>query len=259
MQASRAQVFTILFNLVKNAIEACRAGGRVSVRATAEDQQVVLAVVDDGAGLDVAAQARLFEPYYTTKATGTGLGLSLVRDAAHACGAALEVASEPGQGTSFRVSLPRVLGPFEREDGGQSRRPQAIAAADAPLDARILVVDDDRALREMLATALSLRGGRRPSVASCAEALALEDSFDIAIIDVLLEGSRGDELLAHWRARRGRAAMLVTARAASASGGGWARPTTGCEKPRDSALVERIRHTLAGAHARRRARGGARA
>ncbi|MET0344440.1 MAG: ATP-binding protein [Polyangiales bacterium] len=265
VQASRAQAFTILFNLVKNAIEACGAGGKVSVRATAEDQLVVLTVRDDGEGLAPETQKRLFEPYYTTKATGTGLGLSLVLDAVRASGSALEVESEPGRGTSFQVSLPRVLAPLDhddrREDAGSRVNLKPIAPADAPLDARILVVDDDRALREMLATALGLRGAEVTSVASGAEALALEDTFDIALVDVLLEGSRGDELLAQLR-QRGvvSAAMLVTGtvqRPRPVAGG---EPDDWVRKPFEiPQLVERIRHVLAGAQARLRAGGGARA
>jgi len=256
VQAARAQLFTILFNLVKNAIEACAPGGRVSVRAESDEQLVVLSVADDGEGLDSTTKQRLFEPYYTTKSAGTGLGLSLVREAVRASGAALEVESERGRGTVFRVSLPRIVEPSE----GSRVDLKPVAEANASLNARILVVDDDRALREMLATALTLRGADVTSVPSYAEALTLEGPFDIALIDVLLDGSRGDELLAHLR-QRGivSAAMLVTGtvqRPRPVAGG---EPDDWVRKPFEIPhLIERIRRTLARQQARRRASGGAR-
>jgi CheY-like chemotaxis protein len=230
---------------VKNAIEACPAGGLVSVRLEGDEQHVRLLVRDTGEGLDPQARERLFERYYTTKQTGTGLGLALVRDAARATGAEVEVESDLGRGALFRVIFPRLAAPSLRDahhvecGGGSDRPPQG-------LQARVLVVDDDHALREMLATALSLRGADVVSVRSAEEALRIEEPFDIALIDMMLDGCRGDELLARLR-QRGvvQAAMLVTGtvqRPRLVTGG---EPDDWVRKPFEiPQLVERIRRTL---------------
>ena len=63
-------------------------------------------ITDHGAGMDQKTQARLFEPFFTTKKRGTGLGLSIVRQIVDLHGGTLEVESEPGKGTTFRVELP---------------------------------------------------------------------------------------------------------------------------------------------------------
>jgi signal transduction histidine kinase len=63
-------------------------------------------ITDQGSGMDAKTQARLFEPFFTTKKRGTGLGLSIVRQIIDLHGGNIEVESEPGQGTTFRVELP---------------------------------------------------------------------------------------------------------------------------------------------------------
>ena len=96
-----------IVNLIENALQAMTGGGtlRVSCRADADD--VVLSVADTGPGLDPVAQARLFEPYFSTKSSGTGLGLAIVRRAVEAHGGRIEVDSVRGRGTTFRLLLPR--------------------------------------------------------------------------------------------------------------------------------------------------------
>ena len=68
----------------------------------------VLAVTDTGCGMTAEVKAHLFEPFFTTKDKGTGLGMGIVRDAVHEWGGRVEVESEPGRGTTVRVSLPLV-------------------------------------------------------------------------------------------------------------------------------------------------------
>jgi two-component system KDP operon response regulator KdpE len=111
---------------------------------------------------------------------------------------------------------------------------------------RILVVDDDLALRELLATAFSLRGARITTVASAAEAQRLEGSFDVALIDMTLADGRGDELLAQLR-RRGcvNAAMLVTGSVQKPKLVPGGEPDDWVRKPFEiSQLVDRLKRTL---------------
>lgn len=243
VSGSRAQLFTVLWNLTKNAIEACAPGsGAVAVRLSVSGGDVVIEVRDNGAGLESHELARIFTAYYTTKSEGTGLGLALVRKAIADMGGEISVQSTKGHGTAFRVSLPRV----QRTSQSMTVASVAQAAAQGTLTARILVVDDDDALREMIATALSLRGAQVVAAKSAIEARAAEGRFDIALIDMMLDEYRGDELLAALR-RRGTvsAAMLVTGTVQKPRLVPGGEPDDWVRKPFDlTLLVDRIRRTL---------------
>lgn len=93
-------------NLVANACEAIGHGGRISVRAEAADRSVRLAVEDDGPGLGPEELARVFTPFYTTKARGMGLGLPLTRRILERFGGSITVDSAPGRGTRVELVLP---------------------------------------------------------------------------------------------------------------------------------------------------------
>jgi signal transduction histidine kinase len=94
-------------NLVDNALDAVRDGGRVKVTASAEGARVVVRVRDDGPGIPAELTSRIFDPFFTTKPVGkgTGLGLDIVRRLVDRNDGQIEVESEPGR-TEFRVSLP---------------------------------------------------------------------------------------------------------------------------------------------------------
>lgn len=104
-----AQLRQVLWNLVKNAVEASGPGATVAVRLVREGSAVRVSVHDDGEGMTEAEKAQLFDAFFTTRTKGTGLGLAVVRrivdDHAHA-GATLEVESEKGRGTEFTLSFP---------------------------------------------------------------------------------------------------------------------------------------------------------
>jgi nitrogen fixation/metabolism regulation signal transduction histidine kinase len=98
-----------VINLVENALEALRpAGGVLRAEVAAGDggDEVVVAISDTGPGIGDEARRHLFEPYFSTKTSGTGLGLGIVRRAAEAHGGRVEVKSQPGAGTTFRIHLP---------------------------------------------------------------------------------------------------------------------------------------------------------
>lgn len=111
----RAEVDTDLLasaveNLVKNALDATPAGGTVTLAAWADDAQdrpeLIVEVRDTGSGMDARTQEQAFELFFTSKATGTGLGLAFVRQVARAHGGDVSLRSAPGQGTTVRVALP---------------------------------------------------------------------------------------------------------------------------------------------------------
>ncbi|MFO7580732.1 MAG: ATP-binding protein [Nitrosomonas halophila] len=98
-----------LTNLLDNAMQASLPGGRITLACTAGEDEVVLSVSDDGPGIDTALQARLFEPFFTTRTEGTGLGLAIVHNVIRALNGDIEVESAPGAGSRFTVRLPRTL------------------------------------------------------------------------------------------------------------------------------------------------------
>ena len=104
--ADRDHVKQVLLNLVVNALQAMAAGGTLGLEARADRERVTLVVADTGPGIPPDALPRVFDPYFTTKAGGLGLGLTIARRIAEAHGGALEAESRPGQGTRFLLSLP---------------------------------------------------------------------------------------------------------------------------------------------------------
>lgn len=108
LKGNHKALSSALANLLDNAMHACGAGDTVSLRGEVSGAHIVIAVQDSGSGMDEAVQARLFEPFFTTRAEGTGLGLAIVRSVVEAHGGEISVASRAGQGSTFTVRLPRA-------------------------------------------------------------------------------------------------------------------------------------------------------
>ena len=104
----RAQMEQVFFNLMKNALEAMKDGGELTIEIKHDDMSVSVVFHDSGVGMSDEALAHLFEPYRTTKKKGTGLGLMISRRIVAAHGGEIAVASEEGRGTTFTVRLPRL-------------------------------------------------------------------------------------------------------------------------------------------------------
>lgn len=98
----------VMHNLLKNAIEACQSGDQVSVSLKAADSEshtVQITVADTGCGMDDKTLSRMFEPYFTTKKDGSGIGMFLVQKIVSEHGGILKVDSEPGKGTTIIILL----------------------------------------------------------------------------------------------------------------------------------------------------------
>lgn len=95
-------------NLVLNAAHACKMGGRIDVYISSVDRTAVLEVVDQGVGMTPEVRERAFEPFFTTRAKGTGLGLPICRKIVEAHKGTITLHSEPGKGTTVRVELPQT-------------------------------------------------------------------------------------------------------------------------------------------------------
>jgi signal transduction histidine kinase len=105
--ADRGQVQQALFNVLKNALEAMDRGGDLTIRARSEDDWVVLEVSDTGVGIPAEKLTRVFDAYYTTKSDGSGLGLLIVLRILRAHGGRVDLASQPGKGTTVTLRFPQ--------------------------------------------------------------------------------------------------------------------------------------------------------
>ncbi|MEX2205136.1 MAG: PAS domain S-box protein [Myxococcota bacterium] len=215
------QLRQVLMNLLLNAGESLPDGGgdvrvrieRVAASATdasAPREWIALDVVDSGVGMDAQTRARIFDPFYTTRASGRGLGLAVVHGIVRGHGGTIEVESEPGHGTRMRVRLPAA------DDAAEAPRHAAAPAGEteAVESARVLVVDDERAVREVVRLTLEVAGHRVLLAANAAEARALleshGDAIDAIVLDLTLGPESSEHVLAAIRARSSDVPVLVT-------------------------------------------------
>ncbi len=202
----------VVVALVLNAHEAMPAGGEIEIAAHPSEGAVQLRISDGGHGMSDAVRERAWDPFFTTKppGSGIGLGLSTVYGIVRRAGGSVSLRSAPGQGTSVVLELPGA----EPQDAG------AAAAAGAPTDpatgvpppsgATILVVDDQHAVREVVQRILRDAGYDVLSAASAQEALALagQHSVELLLSDVVMPGGTGLELAQEVRRLRGAIPVL---------------------------------------------------
>jgi two-component system, cell cycle sensor histidine kinase and response regulator CckA len=213
----------LILNLAINSRDAMPTGGRLMIEtanvhlderyaaghpAMKPGRYVMLAVSDTGQGMDAETLSHAFEPFFTTKekGKGTGLGLATVYGIVQQSGGVVNVYSEPGHGTSFKVYLPRV-------EGDQTQETAAAAVPSGPAGTeRILLVEDSDALREMIAEVLEA-SGYSVIQAGTPEGIknALLDqgaSVDLLLTDVIMPGMAGPELAARLQSTNPRARVL---------------------------------------------------
>lgn len=117
--AARDQLVQVFLNLVLNAVDATDKGGLIEIQAARQGEELWVTVRDDGHGIAPTDATRLFQPYFTTKKHGTGLGLFVTRRMLADQGGTVECASRPGEGTVFEVRLPVAKLPVECEGAMQ--------------------------------------------------------------------------------------------------------------------------------------------
>jgi PAS domain S-box-containing protein len=237
--ADRTQLEQMLMNLIANAeyaMAATSAEGRLSIRSLATESGVDVFVQDDGPGIATELLDRIFDPFYTTKSPGEGmgLGLSLVHSIVAALGGQIHVTSQPGLGTTFRVELP----------GAPEARKEASALAEAvgTRSLRVLIVDDEPAIRRVLTRYLSRRGHAVDEASEGAAALRMIENapYDVILTDLRMPGMGGEELLETLRER----AIDVRLVFMTGDAGGGARSSELqvplLHKPLDLAAVVRV-------------------
>jgi CheY-like chemotaxis protein len=216
----------VIINLIVNARDAIKKGGRIEVeieRACSSEEVSrlfgtepaapaygALVVRDSGEGMDDEVKTRLFEPYFTTKKQGgTGLGLTTVFSIVKSLGGAIEVNSEKGVGTEFRIVLPVV------EESTAKDAPE-VESEEGPVPGRgerILVVDDEYAVRNVLGLSLTHLGYKVETAASGLDALdkfaEAEGRYDLVILDLLMPGLSGEEVFNRLRRLRPDLRVLI--------------------------------------------------
>ena len=213
--AEEFQLGQVVLNLLLNAAQALPEGEagrhRVAVTTwTARDGWAAVEVRDSGPGMEAAVRARIFEPFFTTKPVGqgTGLGLSVCHGIVTGLGGRIEVDSEPGRGSAFRVLLPPAA---DAPAGGARVQPAAAPAAPATAArARVLVVDDEALIGSTIRRILS--GVQVEVLTDPRQALArlLEgEPYDLILCDLMMPELTGMDLHAALQAARPAAAARM--------------------------------------------------
>jgi PAS domain S-box-containing protein len=208
VKADPGQIEQVLMNLVVNAKDALPGGGNVCIETRNADfdesfalQQlgscpgpyVMLAVSDDGVGMDEEVQQHIFEPFFTTKekGKGTGLGLAMVYGIVKQSEGCISVESRPGHGTTFRIYLPRA-------EGAAPASASTLGATPLRGQETVLLVEDEEMLREVTRELLETGGYRVLAAGSGEEALQIsaqhEGGIHLMITDVIMPGMSGPEL-----------------------------------------------------------------
>jgi PAS domain S-box-containing protein len=265
VKADVGSVEQVIMNLVVNARDAILGNGRITLETynmaldagagpkqadAAPGAYVVLAVKDTGVGMSADVRSRVFEPFFTTKPTGqgTGLGLAMCHGIVTQAGGRIEVDSETGAGSTFRVYLPRVWG-----------QPSATVSAPARATSRdrhetILLVEDERTILRVSSTTLAGCGYRVLTATNGEEALELvrgtQEPIHLLITDVVMPKMGGSQLAVHLAALRPGIRVLYSSGYTENSiveHGVLAEGVNFLQKPYTQAvLAERVREVLDG-------------
>ena len=211
VKADRSQIEQVILNLAVNARDAMPQGGRLTIETAnveldasyshppavlSPGKYVMLAVTDNGCGMDAETQAHVFEPFFTTKekGKGTGLGLATVYGVVKQSGGYVWVYSEPGRGTSFKIYLPRIAEtavPAGREGKSDMQVPQRGSET-------ILLVEDEKGVRELAREYLTSSGYAVIEAEDGHTALELAamhvGPIHLLLTDVVMPGISGREL-----------------------------------------------------------------
>ncbi len=181
-----------LVNLIFNAVDAIPRRGTITIRTEVQGRWLVIAVIDDGAGMSAEVKARCLEPFFTTKADqGTGLGLGSVYGIVRRHEGEIDIQSEPGRGTSVTLSLPLERGP--------AKPPRASRLPEQPSQPlRILVVEDEPIVREVLSVYLIEDHHQITTAVNGRDGLEKFQAgqFDLVLTDRAMPEMNGDQLAA---------------------------------------------------------------
>ena len=212
VEADPGQLEQVLVNLAINARDAMPEGGTLHIRTNVEElhepynqmppgRYVCVSVADTGTGMPPEVLKQIFEPYFTTKGSGgTGLGLSSVYGIIKQTGGFIWCDSHVGQGTTFKIYLRPVAGPVAPADSAEQPTAEAAGGAET-----VLVVDDERAVRDLLTMILRSRGYTVIPAGDAKTALAVLSStdthIDLVVSDIVMHGMSGTRLVEEIQSR----------------------------------------------------------
>ena len=204
-----SQLCQVVMNVISNAAEAIEGGdGEIVVRTGVLDGEVSLGglwqghdlpsgpvvffeVIDNGSGMDDETKARIFDPFFTTKFTGRGLGLAAALGIVRGHGGALEIDSQPGQGTHFRMLLPASQSTAVSDDAAGPASPWTGSGT-------TLVIDDDEGVRELVEETFTRAGLRVMLAATAEEGIATFEAhaqeIDLVVLDRTMPTRSGTEV-----------------------------------------------------------------
>ena len=222
VKADEGQLFQVVMNLGLNARDAMPEGGEITIRTANVTERELLAlkdrglergeyvlceVRDSGTGIKPEHLEKIFDPFFSTKEVGkgTGLGLSTVYGIVKQTGGTILVDSEMGVGTTFRIYLPRYVETEEDLKVRQSKNNSNHELADLTGTGKVLLVEDEEAVRSFASRALSTRGYTVLEASTGVEALEVMDrengQIDLVVSDVVMPEMDGPTLLRHLRQR----------------------------------------------------------
>jgi PAS domain S-box-containing protein len=228
INADPGQLEQVVMNLVVNARDAMPTGGELTIKTgnvtiDAEycrmnphgrpGQFACLSIEDTGTGMSRVVADKIFEPFFSTKGPrGTGLGLSVVYGIIKQHEGWITLYTEPDQGSTFRIYLPALT--EQGQTGGRDQRIMTSIKTCQGRGERILAVEDEKKVQQLVNRILGSNGYRIDTVASAAEALALfcreENNFDLLFTDVVLPDRSGLQLIDDLLARQPGLKVLVT-------------------------------------------------
>jgi signal transduction histidine kinase len=213
ISGNAAELREVATNLIFNAVDAMPAGGTITLRSSTQDGQALFEVTDTGSGMSDEVRSRCVEPFFSTKGEkGTGLGLSMVFGIIKRHEGSVEIQSELGKGTTFRIRLPAMIDAPDERDNETRKMKRSL---------HVLVVDDEPVTRGVLERYLISDGHSVVTAVDAEEALGCfaGAKFDLLITDHAMPGLNGVQLAAAVRElRAGQPVILVTGFAAGSMG-----------------------------------------
>jgi len=200
----------VLVNMVFNAVDAMPEGGQLALSAEEVDGSIEIAVSDTGVGMSPDVRSRVLEPFFTTKGeAGMGLGLAVCYGIIQRHQGSVEVKSELGQGTVFRIRLP--IAEAKLTTNAQAETPARLKLVQSSNSPKILVVDDEQYVRELLADFLESEGFEVTLAENGTIALRLfeQQTFEAVFTDVGMPGMSGWELARAIRELDGKIPLAV--------------------------------------------------
>ena len=209
IQANSAQIRQVIMNLVINASEAIGdTDGTIRLATRQDDRCVQIEVADTGCGMDAETRARIFDTFFTTKQAGRGRGLSVVQTIVHNHNGSIEVETQAGRGTIFRILLPSAMTPPTGEPAG------AEAVPGSTVKGTIVLVEDEPTLLLSVSRMLRKRGFLTVEASDGPAAISLiqdeRNAIDVMLLDMTLPGTPSREVFDEARRLRPHLKVILT-------------------------------------------------